>query len=148
MAALALSFQELGSFFGHRSTKTRHQHAHLDPDGLLVILGLVNYFGARHSKQADLTQEKLFTLSEQTQNVLGNLKQDVDVIQFATQPDPRFRDLADEYHGINPHVHYREVDPQQRPEIARQYNVTQLNKTVVSIGARNETIDGSDGTGF
>jgi ABC-type uncharacterized transport system involved in gliding motility auxiliary subunit len=40
-------------------------------------------------------------------------------------------------------LHYREVDPQEKPEVARQYNVTHMNDIVVSSGSHNETLTGT-----
>lgn len=143
LIALVLSYREIGGFFGHRSTKLGTNTAVLT---LLVvaILGLVNFFGYRHDKSLDLTTEGLYSLSNQTHRVLGNLHENIQLILFAKNTDQRFQDLAQAYQTINPRVHYETVDPQEHPEVARQYNVTELNKTIVTNGTRTETIDNDD----
>jgi ABC-type uncharacterized transport system involved in gliding motility auxiliary subunit len=62
------------------------------------------------------------------------------VIRFAKTPDTDFKDLVAEYTNLGSHIHYREVDPEARPEVARQYNVTRMNTVVVSSGTHNETL--------
>ena len=51
--------------------------------------------------------------------------------------------MANDYAGLSSHVHYREVDPQLNPEVAAQYNIRQLNQTVVESGKQNETLTGT-----
>ena len=67
----------------------------------------------------------------------------MDIIRFARTPDQTFKDLATEYANAGTRVHYREVDPQEKPEVARQYNVTRMNDIVVSSGSHNETLTGT-----
>jgi ABC-type uncharacterized transport system involved in gliding motility auxiliary subunit len=107
------------------------------------VLGLVNYLGFRHHKRFDLTTEKLYTLSDQSRKISSGLGKDVDIIRFAKTPDTEFKDLVTEYTNLSTHLHYRDVDPEARPELARQYNVTHLNTVVVSSGTHNETLEGT-----
>lgn len=142
LAGLALSYREIVSFFSIRSSQLG---ANAITITLLVlgVLGLVNYLGYRHKKRLDVTTEKLYTLSDQSKRAVSGLKKDVDIIRFAKEPDTTFKDLATEYVNAGTHVHYRDVDPQQRPEVARQYNVTHMNDIVVSSGTHNETLSGT-----
>jgi len=50
----------------------------------LLILGLLNYLGARHHQRWDVTAEKSFSLSEQTIQILKGLKEPVQVKLFFT----------------------------------------------------------------
>ena len=134
LASIAMSYRELAAFSGHRSSKLGTNTLVLTL-GVLIILGVVNFFGFRHHARVDLTTEKLYTLSDQTRGVLKNLNTDVDVLRFAKQPDVQFSDMATEYASMNPHLHYREIDPQLSPEMAAQYNVTQLNQAEFLLGA-------------
>ena len=139
LVALALSFREIIGFFSKRSSKLSTNTLTLTVL-VLVILGFVNFLGYRHHKRFDLTTEKLYTLSDQTHRIVAGLNKDVDIIRFAKEEDPAFRDLVSEYVNLGHHVHYQFVDPQAKPEMARQYNVTHLNQVVVSSGSHNETL--------
>ena len=142
LAGLVLSYRDFVTFFGARSSRLG-ANALTVSILVLVVLGLINFLGFRHKKRVDLTSEKLYTLSDQSRRSVSELKKDVDIIRFARTPDTTFKDLATEYVNAGSHLHYREVDPQEKPEVARQYNVTHMNDIVVSSGAHNETLTGT-----
>jgi ABC-type uncharacterized transport system involved in gliding motility auxiliary subunit len=142
LAAVALSYRDLAAFFGHRSAKLGTNTLTLTIL-TLVIVGFVNFIGFRHHKRVDATTEKLYTLSDQSRRIASGLQKDVNIIRFAKTPDTDFKDTVTEYANVNPHVHYQEIDPQEKPEVARQYNVTKMNDVVVSSGTHNETLSGT-----
>src|SRR6202790_5628874 len=131
LAGVVLSYRDFVTFFSARSSQLG-ANALTITVLVLVVLGLINFLGFRHHKRLDLTSEKLYTLSDQSRRAASDLKKDVDIIRFARTPDATFKHLATEYTNAGPHVHYREVDPQKKPEVARQYNVTRMNAGVVS----------------
>jgi ABC-type uncharacterized transport system involved in gliding motility auxiliary subunit len=139
IVALALSYRELIGFFSKRSSKLSTNTLTLTAL-VLIILCFVNFLGYRHHKRFDLTAEKLYTLSDQTHRIVSGLTKNVDVIRFAKEDDPAFRDLITEYVNLGRHVHYELVDPQAKPELAHQYNVTRMGQVVVSYGTHNETL--------
>ena len=49
---------------------------------VLGILGALNYLACRHTKQFDLTKDQRYSLSDQTQKILGGLKEDVKIPYF------------------------------------------------------------------
>jgi ABC-type uncharacterized transport system involved in gliding motility auxiliary subunit len=142
LAGLVLSYRDFVTFFSARSSRLG-ANALTVSILVLVVLGLINFLGYRHKKRVDLTSEKLYTLSDQSRRSVSELKKDVDIIRFARTPDTTFKDLATEYVNAGSHLHYREVDPQEKPEVARQYNVTHMNDIVVSSGSHNETLTGT-----
>ncbi|HZP34690.1 MAG TPA: Gldg family protein [Candidatus Acidoferrales bacterium] len=142
VAGLVLSYREIIAFFSVRSSQLG-ANALTITVLVLVVLGLINFLGYRHKKRVDVTTEKLYTLSDESRKTAANLKKDVEIIRFARTPDTTFKDLADEYVNAGAHVHYREVDPQEKPEVARQYDVKHMNDVVVSSGSHNETLTGT-----
>jgi ABC-type uncharacterized transport system involved in gliding motility auxiliary subunit len=142
LAGIVLSFRDIVTFFSARSSRLGANMLTITLL-VLVVLGLVNFLGFRHHKRIDLTSEQLYTLSDQSKRTVNQLKKDVDIIRFSKQGDAAFKDLAAEYVNAGTRVHYREVDPQEKPEVARQYNVTHMNDIVVSSGAHNETLAGT-----
>ncbi|MFZ0737130.1 MAG: Gldg family protein [Candidatus Acidiferrales bacterium] len=139
LLAIVFGYREIFQFFGKRSSKLG-TNAFTLILSVVVILGLINFLGYRHHKRIDLTSEKLYTLSDQSKRIVSGLKQDVEVIRFAKTPETEFKDLMTEYTSLSPRLHYREVDPQEKPEAAKQYNVTRMNQVVVTSGAHNETL--------
>ena len=137
---LAFNGPALLGFFTGRSGKLGTNTAILSIAviGLLVIANLLGY---RHHKRFDLTAEKLYSLSDQTRSLVAGLQKDVKVLKFAKQEDPGLKDLMAEYKGAGPRIKYEFVDPEQKPEIAKQYKVQKLGETVVAAGDRVEKIE-------
>jgi len=104
----------------------------------VVILGLVNFLGYRHHKRVDVTSEKLFSLSEQTRQIVSGLQKDVKVIRFDKTDDLALRDLMQEYRDLSVRVSYERVDPQVKPDVAKQYGVSRMGEVVVVSGDRTE----------
>ena len=110
---------------------------------MLVVIALLNYLGYKHHSRLDLTTEKLYTLSDQSRKIASHLTQDVDVMHFSKTADPSVRAVVDEYVNLSPHIHYKDVDPQAHPDIAKQYNVTHLDQIVVASGKQNQMLNGT-----
>jgi ABC-type uncharacterized transport system involved in gliding motility auxiliary subunit len=108
---------------------------------VLALLGIANFLGYRHHKRFDLTAEGIHTLAEQTRKIVGNLQKDVKVIRFERLPDgesQRLETLMGGFRYLSKRVTYERVDPQQKPEVARQYAVSRIPDTVVVSGERTE----------
>ncbi len=140
---MGVNFQSVLAFFSRRGTKLGTNTAVLTM-GVLAILGLVNFLGMRHSKRFDLTAEKLYSLSDQTERVLASLQKDVTVIKFDKSDDPALRDLITEYRNRSRRVSYQFVDPQEKVEIAKKYGITRFGETVVTSGTRTEKPESSE----
>ncbi|NOT58727.1 MAG: GldG family protein [Acidobacteria bacterium] len=140
IAGLVMNGSALLGFFTGRSGKlgTNTAVLSLAVIGLLVIANLLGY---RHHKRIDLTEEKLYSLSDQTRNVVAKLPKDVKVIKFDKQENPGLKDLMAEYKGAGNRISYEFVDPESKPEIAKQYKVTKFGETVVAAGDRIEKIE-------
>ena len=139
LAAGVFGYRDLFGFF-RKPTAQQGSNTFVLVIGVVAILGLINYLGYRHHKRIDLTSEKLFTLSDQTRKIVGGLTQDVDVINFNKTPDADLKDRMGEYSNLSSHFHFRQVDPQEKPELAHQYNVTRVGQTVVTAGSRKENL--------
>lgn len=139
LAAGAFGYRDLFGFF-RKPTARQGSNTFVLIIAVVAILGLINYLGYRHHKRVDLTSEKLFSLSDQTKKIVGGLTQDVDVINFNKTPDADLKDRMAEYSNLSGHFHFRQVDPQEKPELARQYDVKRVGQTVVTAGSHKETL--------
>lgn len=137
---LVLNAQIIAGFFTGRSGKLGTNTAVLSIAviGLLVIANLLGY---RHHKRFDLTAEKLYSLSDQTRNVIAGLQKDVKVLRFDKQENGQLKDLMSEYKGAGNRISYEFVDPEAKPEIAKQYKVQKFGETIVTAGERIEKIE-------
>lgn len=89
-----------------------------------AILVMLNYLGMRHYHRFDWTREGIYTLSEQTQNVLRGLPRPVELIVMMSQGDDMFRrvqEMLDRYRSVaGPNLSVRFVDPDRdRAEFER-----------------------------
>jgi ABC-type uncharacterized transport system involved in gliding motility auxiliary subunit len=146
LASIVLNFGAIVAFFRGRQGRLGANTAVLSI-AVVAILGILNFLGYRHHKRFDLTAEGINSLSEQTIKILGNLPRDVSVIRFETTSSPegfRFADLMSEFKYAGRRFSYERVDPQEKPEIARQYAVTRAPDTVVASGDRIEHVQTPD----
>ena len=146
LGGAAISFRRLTNFFAKRSSQLG-TNTTLLALGVLAILVVVNYVGYKYHKRFDLTTEKAFTLSDQTKKIVGGLTKDVNVVRFMKPSDPsngQFNDLLNEYHQINPKLKYEVVDPQQKPDVAKDYGAQHMGDVIVSAGDRKETVEGAN----
>jgi hypothetical protein len=60
-----------------------------------VLVVLVNYVSARRYERWDLTRDRLFTLSERTDNLLKGLAKPVDIYVFLGSGEPSYQDLRE-----------------------------------------------------
>jgi len=140
LVALVLGFRAVIDFFTKRSSQVG-TNTFVLAAGVLAILGLLNFVGYRHHKRFDLTSEKLYTLSDQTRKIVSGLTQDVSVVRFAKQPDAQLADLMAEYMNLSSHVKYQNVDPQEKPEVAKEYGARRMGDIIVAYGQRKETLE-------
>jgi len=142
LAGIVLGFDGIMKFFSRRSSQLGTNTTLLSL-AVLLILGLVNFVSYRHHKRFDLTTEKLYTLSDQTRKVLGGLKEDITIVRFAKNQDAQLTDLMKEYKSISPHIRFEDVDPTEKPEVARQYGATHVGDAIVAAGSKHQPIQPS-----
>ncbi|HXH86226.1 MAG TPA: GldG family protein [Nitrospira sp.] len=140
LAAIVLGFGGIVRFFSKRSSQLG-TNAVILSIGVVVILGLLNFLGYEHHKRFDLTSEKLYTLSNQTQKIVRGLQQDVNIVRFAKQRNQAVDDLLAEYRHLSSRIKFQDVDPDAKPEIAKEYGATQMNQIVVASGPRKQQLE-------
>ena len=83
---------------------------------VIAILAAINYLGVRFNKPLDLTSNKRFTLSQETQRIIGNLKQDATITYFDNPRNfDQARGLLDRYRNLSPKIHVEYINPQTQP---------------------------------
>jgi len=142
LAGIAFCFRAILRFFSKRSSQLGTNTAVLSI-GVLAILVVINYLGFQYHKSFDLTTEKFYTLSDQTKKLVGDLKTDVNIVRFAKTPDATFDELLPEYHGLSSHLKYQTVDPQQKPDVAKDYGAQTMGDVIVSSGDRKQSVEGA-----
>lgn len=141
--SLAFNLGGVWSSLGERSTRYS-ANAVLYTFIFLGILVLANLLAATHSARKDLTEAGLFSLSDQSQKVLDNLEEDVQVLAFfqAAKGTP-LDDLLKNYARYSPRFSYEFIDPVKNPEKANKHEVTTTDILVVKCGDRETKIPGT-----
>jgi ABC-type uncharacterized transport system involved in gliding motility auxiliary subunit len=106
---------------------------------ILAILAAVNFLANRYDKTYDSTANKQFSLSDQTDKVAKNLKNDVNITYFDdTARFPTGRDLLDRYSALSPKIHVNYVDPVKHPQQAKAAGYRRDLTVLVSANGRQE----------
>ena len=113
---------------------------------VLGILVLINIIGTRQSRRWDLTANAIYTLSDQTQNVLKKLDSPLGIKVFYSQKTtdvPRFKDQLAEYEHASKHVAVEYVDADKQRARTIQYKVEAYDTVVLEYNGRVERVTGS-----
>jgi len=139
LAAIVLGFPNIRSYFSKRSSQLGTNTTILT----LAVIGIliaVNYLGFTYHKRFDMTSEKLYTLSPQTKKIVRGLKENVTIARFAKEPNQALDDLMSEYTNLSSHMKYLKVDPQEKPEVAKEYGATHMGDVIAASGTRKEDV--------
>jgi ABC-type uncharacterized transport system involved in gliding motility auxiliary subunit len=106
---------------------------------VIAVLVVVNWLANDNNKNFDFTANKQFTLSEQTNKTVRNLKGDVYLTYFDNARNfQTARDLLDRYANLSHKLHVAYVDPEKKPEIAKSEGFRSEGSVIVRTGAKTE----------
>lgn len=110
---------------------------------VIAALAAINFLANRYNKSADLTANKRYSLSDQTEKVVKGLKQDVTVTYFdETTGFSKAKDLLDRYSNLSPKLKVDYVDPNKKPQLAKAAGVKTYGTTFVNVGDKREEVKG------
>ncbi len=110
---------------------------------VLAILVLLNYFLSRHNYRLDFTEAKLHSLSDQSIQVLKNLKKDVQVKGFFREGNysrAKLEDLLKNYSYYSKKIKYEFFDPDKNPGLVKAYGITQDGTTILEAGGQENRV--------
>lgn len=114
---------------------------------LAVVVGIivVNLIVGQLGVQADLTSSSLYTLSDQTKNVLKKLKEDVTI--YALYPhggeQKEVMEGLQRYSAASSHVKIDVVDPEQNPGFVKKYDKSGNgipNGSLIVVGPKDSRV--------
>jgi len=109
----------------------------------LIILGILvalNYWAFKHDHRFDVTQEKLYSLSDQTIKVVKGLDRDIEALAFFKEVGPdrkEFQDLINGYTRRTGRIRVQFIDPDKEPGVAKKYDVNEYGTVVLINGDQN-----------
>lgn len=127
------------TFWNRRSTQAG-TNALIATLAVLAILGFVNFLAARYIARIDLTENQIFTLAPQTQEVLQDLKQPIKAWIFSPSPNASDRQLLDNYRRESDQFSYEFVDPQAKPGVARDFKVQSIGEMYLEAGEKRRFV--------
>jgi ABC-type uncharacterized transport system involved in gliding motility auxiliary subunit len=107
-----------------------------------IVLGIIvfaNYFALKNGGRMDLTKDKLFSISDQTKQILGTIEGEVEIIGFFKEVGldrKEFVALANQYEKYSEKIKLQMVDPDKSPGLATRYGITEYS-TVVLVRDNN-----------
>ncbi len=109
---------------------------------IIAVIGAANWLANRHNKSFDATANKRFSLSEQTDKVVKNLKQNVTITYFDKTSEFNrpggAHDLLDRYDNLSTKLKVDYVDPDKKPQIAKAMGVRSYGTIFVQAGQKKE----------
>ncbi|MBE9226942.1 Gldg family protein [Phormidium sp. LEGE 05292] len=125
------------AFWGRRSTQTG-TNAAFAMFAFVVILGLINFLGNRYNYRLDLTENNLYTLSPETQQLVRNLNQPVKVWIFDQTQSPQDKELLENYRRQGANFSFEYVDPNINPGLAKKFGVKDPGEVYVESGEKRK----------
>jgi ABC-type uncharacterized transport system involved in gliding motility auxiliary subunit len=108
--------------------------------GIITIVLMLSY---SHNKRFDLTEEKKFTLSDQTTKILRELDQEVEVLVFNAD-DGNFinqaNSMLDQYKFHSKKFRVKTINTNKEPVEARKYNLSSPNSLVIKTQDKQEVV--------
>lgn len=95
---------------------------------IFVIVGLINFLAVKHNVRWDLTENKLFTLSPQSQTIVQNLSQPLKVWVFDRNVNPELKTLLENYRRYGNNFQFQFVDPEKEIGLAQKFSVQSLSE--------------------
>jgi ABC-type uncharacterized transport system involved in gliding motility auxiliary subunit len=145
IGALVLIFANRGELLAASRTRQARYGANsvVLTISVIGIIALVNYLGSRYQMRFDLTEAKTFSISDQTTNILRDLKTDVKITAFYQENNPSLRqakDLLSNYTYGSDKVKVTYIDPDRQPAVAQQYGVERYGTVVFEADGRKEKV--------
>lgn len=133
-------WRDIVTYFQRRNA----QYGALAGVSVLVALGIVvavNYLANRENKRWDLTENRQYSLSDQSVKLLRNLDAPVKVTVFDRGENlDRFRPRLAEYEYHSDEVDVEYVDADRKPVQAKEYEIQSYGTIVVEYMGRRERI--------
>lgn len=129
--AMAIAvFQSSGGkkgFWGKRSIEAG-TNATVATLSMLTILAAVNFLAFRHGFRLDLTENQLYTLAPETQQVVESLERPLGVWVFTPTPNPADEALLENYRDLNSAFDYEFVDPTVEVGLVERFGVGSIGE--------------------
>lgn len=143
VASLILGFWFWGhqhKFWQLRSTKAGTS-AIAKTTLVLIIIGLLNWVSISYGKRWDFSENKLYTLSQQSQGIVAKLEQPLKVSVFDQNPNSELETLLENYRRYSEQFQFQFINPEQNIGLAQQFGVESLGEVYLQYGKKRQKLD-------
>ncbi len=126
-------------FWGMRATEAT-TNALVSTIAIILIIVLINFLGIKYAIKIDLTENQLFTLSPQSQELVKNLKSPLKIYVFSNPINEVDRQLLEEYDSYSKLFDYQFVNPQVDIALAQKFNVNRAGDVYVEYESKQQLV--------
>src|SRR5260370_15145094 len=110
---------------------------------IIAILVPANVLANRYDKSYDTTSNKRYSLSDQTIKIVKGLKQDATITYYDQSSHfQSAKDQLDLYANLSQKVHVEYVDPDKKPQLAREAGIKNYGTAIGHVGANKQEAKG------
>ncbi len=113
---------------------------------LVFFIGaLANYWAFKHPKQIDTSLFKINSLSDQSKNVLKNIKDEVKFIVLARKDESlQWMPLVEFYRAEKNNIIVNKIDIDVRPDLVAEYHLTEASALVIEYQDKRQMVTERD----
>lgn len=118
---------------------------------LLILIIIAIFIGINYGMQAleltaiDFSQEKLYTLTDESKEKVKNIDKDVNIYFVGYSDSSSDLDLAKQYNKVNEKIVVEAVDINNRPDLAEKYGIESGTEgIIVECGDKSKVLTSSD----
>ncbi len=127
------------SFWQKRSTQIG-TNAFVSTISLVIILALINFIAVRYSPRIDLTENKLYTLSPETQEIVKNIDKPTKIYVFDKEITPQDQDLLENYQRYSKNFQFEVIDPDIEVGLTQQFKVQSLGDVYLEYEDKKQLV--------
>lgn len=113
-----------------------------------ILLFAVNFIAVKNNKTFDLTEEKLFTLADQTQEILSHIEDTLTFKGFFVDDTPsheqmkaQFRQALRQYRQFSDRIEESYVNPHVEPALAKEYNIDESGGVILEYKSQRSKVE-------
>ena len=107
---------------------------------IAIFIALNLWVRSLNLTSIDITEQKLYSLSDESKEQVKNVKKDVTIYFFGFNKDNSIVDLSKQYQKINDKVKVEIIDTASRPDLQEKYGLTTDTQAVVIQSSDKEKI--------
>lgn len=114
---------------------------------VIALVAVVNFLAVQNDREWDMTRSQVFSLADQTLNVLQGLTEDVRVLAFFHRKEAGFnmiaREVFERYQSVSPHFQYEIIDiegSERETRMAQEYEIEEGGARVVLLAGEQQAM--------